>query len=197
MKNIAIFASGSGTNAENVVRYFKNSATVHVAVILSNKPDAGVHERAKSLGIPSFTFTNVAFREGTSVLQKLSGYDTHFIVLAGFLLKISADIINAYPGRIINIHPSLLPGYGGKGMYGDHVHQAVVAAKETQTGITIHYVNEHYDEGSVIFQKACPVFPSDTAADVAARVHELEYDCYPRIIEELLLHNRHADFPFR
>jgi phosphoribosylglycinamide formyltransferase-1 len=186
MKNIAIIASGSGTNAENVIRYFKNSATVRVALILSNRPGAGVHERAKRLGVPSFTFTNAAFSEGTSVLRKLSDYDTHFIVLAGFLLKISAEIIHAYPGRIVNIHPSLLPGYGGKGMYGDHVHQAVVAAKETQTGITIHYVNEHYDDGAVVFQKACPVFPADTAADVAARVHELEYDCYPRIIEELL-----------
>ncbi|MDR1380797.1 MAG: phosphoribosylglycinamide formyltransferase [Tannerella sp.] len=186
MKNIAVFASGSGTNAENLIRYFKNSATVNVAVVLSNRPDAGVHGRAERLGVPSYTFTGEAFGEGTSVLRKLSAYDTHFIVLAGFLLKIPAAVIDAYPGRIVNIHPSLLPAYGGKGMYGDRVHRAVVAAGETRTGITVHYVNERYDDGAVIFQKTCPVFPSDTPDDVAARIHELEYDCYPRIIEGLL-----------
>ncbi|MDR1102378.1 MAG: phosphoribosylglycinamide formyltransferase, partial [Tannerella sp.] len=113
-------------------------------------------------------------------------YEVDFIVLAGFLLKISGDIIRAYPDKIINIHPSLLPAFGGKGMYGDYVHQAVVAAKAIQTGITIHYVNDRYDEGAIIFQKSCPVFPSDTADDVAARVHELEYKYYPAVIKELL-----------
>lgn len=186
MKNIAVFASGSGSNAENVIRRFHDSARIRVAVILSNKPDAGVHERAKRLGVPSFVFTNVEFNEGNLILQKLSEYETHFIVLAGFLLRIPADIIRAYPERIINIHPSLLPAYGGKGMYGDYVHRAVVAAGETRTGITIHYVNEHYDEGAIVFQADCPVLPSDTADDVAAKVHELEYRHYPRVIEELL-----------
>jgi phosphoribosylglycinamide formyltransferase-1 len=186
MKNIAVFASGSGSNAENVIRRFHDSARIRVAVILSNKPDAGVHERAERLGVPSFVFTNVEFNEGNLILQKLSEYETHFIVLAGFLLRIPADIIRAYPERIINIHPSLLPAYGGKGMYGDYVHRAVVAAGETRTGITIHYVNEHYDEGAIVFQADCPVLPSDTADDVAAKVHELEYRHYPRVIEELL-----------
>ncbi|MDR1524869.1 MAG: phosphoribosylglycinamide formyltransferase [Tannerella sp.] len=186
MKNIAVFASGSGSNAENLIRYFNDSAMIRVAVILSNKPDAGVHERAERLGVPSFAFTNVEFNEGALILQKLSEYKTHFIVLAGFLLRISADIIRAYPGRMINIHPSLLPAYGGKGMYGDYVHKAVVAAGETRTGITVHYVNERYDEGAVIFQEDCPVLPLDTADDVAAKVHELEYAYYPRVIEELL-----------
>jgi phosphoribosylglycinamide formyltransferase-1 len=186
MRNIAIFASGSGSNAENVIRYFNGSAMIRVAVILSNKPDAGVHGRAERLGVPSFTFTNVEFNEGRLILQKLSEYKTHFIVLAGFLLRISTDIIRAYPDKIINIHPSLLPAYGGKGMYGDYVHKAVVAAGETRTGITIHYVNEHYDEGAIIFQKDCPVLPPDTADDVAAKVHELEYSHYPRVIEKLL-----------
>ena len=186
MRNIAIFASGSGSNAENMIRYFNGNATIRVAVILSNKPDAGVHGRAERLGIPSFVFTNREFNEGFPVLRKLSEYKTHFIVLAGFLLRISTDMIRAYPDKIINIHPSLLPAYGGKGMYGDHVHKAVVAARETRTWITIHYVNERYDEGAVIFQKDCPVLPSDTADDVAAKVHELEYMYYPQVIEELL-----------
>jgi phosphoribosylglycinamide formyltransferase-1 len=187
MKNIAIFASGSGTNAENIMRYFGHHADIRVAAILSNKPDAGVHLRAKHLGIPSLTFTNTAFREAFLILQKLSEYHIDFIVLAGFLLKISVDIIQAYPGKIINIHPALLPRFGGKGMYGDYVHQAVVAAKEIQTGITVHYVNEQYDEGAIIFQKTCPIFPSDTANDVAAKVHELEYKYYPGVIEKLLI----------
>jgi phosphoribosylglycinamide formyltransferase-1 len=187
MKNIAIFASGSGTNAENIIKYFSNNVAIRVAVVLSNKPDAGVHLKAKGLGIPSFSYTNAAFREGSLILQTLVAYNVFFIVLAGFLLKVPIDILRAYPDRIINIHPSLLPKFGGKGMYGDYVHQAVVAAKEVQTGITVHYVNERYDEGAFIFQKACPVFPSDTAGDVAARVHELEYKYYPGVIEGLLI----------
>ncbi|MDR0395523.1 MAG: phosphoribosylglycinamide formyltransferase [Tannerella sp.] len=187
MENIAVFASGSGTNAENIMKYFSCHAAVRVAVVLSNKPDAGVHLRAKHFAVPSFTFTNAAFGEASPILRKLAEYHTDFIVLAGFLLKIPVEIIHAYTGKIINIHPALLPRFGGKGMYGDHVHRAVVAAKETQTGITIHYVNEEYDEGAVIFQQTCPVFPSDTAGDVAAKVHELEYKYYPGVIEKLLI----------
>jgi phosphoribosylglycinamide formyltransferase-1 len=187
MKNIAIFASGSGTNAEQIIKYFRHHTDVRVAVILSNKADAGVHLRAKHAGVPSFTFTNAAFREAFPILRKLAEYRTDFVVLAGFLLKIPVDMILAYPGKIINIHPALLPRFGGKGMYGDHVHQAVVAAGETQTGITIHYVNEQYDEGAIIFQKTCPVLPSDTADEVAAKVHELEYRYYPQVIEKWLI----------
>jgi phosphoribosylglycinamide formyltransferase-1 len=186
MKNIAILASGSGTNAENISKYLDGNTEIRVAVILSNRPGAGVHRRAEGLGIPSFTFTGAEFREGSPILRKLAEYEVDFIVLAGFLLKIPADIIQAYPDKIINIHPSLLPAFGGKGMYGDCVHQAVVAAKAIQTGITIHYVNDRYDEGAIIFQQSCPVFPSDTADDVAARVHELEYKYYPGVIEQLL-----------
>ena len=186
MKNIAVFASGSGTNAENIIKYFSDNTAFRVAVVLSNKPDAGVHLRAKRLGIPTFTFTNTEFRESLLILQKLAEYHIHFIVLAGFLLKISMEIIHAYPDKIVNIHPSLLPKFGGKGMYGDHVHQAVVAAKEIQTGITVHYVNGQYDEGAVIFQATCPVFPSDTSDTVAEKVHKLEYTYYPGVIEELL-----------
>lgn len=187
MKNVAIFASGSGSNAENIARYFKGSTEVRVSVILSNKADAGVHERARRLGIPSFTFSAADFKEGTPVLRKLSEYDTDLVVLAGFLLMVSPIIIEAYPQRIINIHPALLPKYGGKGMYGSHVHEAVVAAKETETGITIHYVNERYDEGTIIFQASCPVLPEDTSEDVAAKIHELEYAHFPFVIEKVLL----------
>ena len=186
MKNIAIIASGSGTNAENIIRYFAESTFVRIAIVLSNKLDAGVHERAKNFGIPSLTFPNSEFKEGTVVLKKLKDYDIDVVVLAGFLAMVSPTIINMYNNKIINIHPSLLPKFGGKGMYGHYVHEAVCAAKETKTGITIHYINERYDEGTVIFQAECPVSPTDTPKDVATKVHELEYKYYPYIIEKLL-----------
>ena len=186
MSNIAIFGSGSGTNAENIIRYFAKSDRIRVTVVLSNKKEAGIHERAGKLGVPSFSFSPAAFWEGALILDKLAGYHVDFIVLAGFLPLVSPVIIDAFPNRIINIHPALLPKFGGKGMYGAHVHEAVIAAKETQTGITVHYVNERYDEGAVIFQAVCPVFPDDTADDVAAKVHALEYEHYPQVIENLL-----------
>ena len=187
MRNIAILGSGSGTNAENIIKYFAKSDTIRVAVVLSNKKDAGIHLRAKNLDVPSFTFSSADFREGTVILEKLAEYHVDFIVLAGFLLLISPVIIRSFEGRIINIHPALLPKFGGKGMYGAYVHEAVVAAKETKSGITIHYVNERYDEGTIIFQATCPVSPQDTADEVAAKIHELEYKYYPQVIERLLL----------
>ena len=174
MKNVAIFASGSGTNAENIVRYFSKSETIKVAVVLSNNRNVGVHARVNKLGVPSFVFSREEFADGAPVLAKLAEYDTDLIVLAGFMNKISDPLLNAYPGKIINIHPALLPKYGGKGMYGIHVHKAVVAA------------GEHYDEGTVIFQAKCPVLPSDTPEEVAAKVHALEYAHYPKVIEDLL-----------
>ena len=186
MKNVAIFASGSGTNAENIVRYFAESDFVRVAVVLSNKSDAGVHERVRNLGIPTFSFSNAEFREGANILYKLADYNTDFIVLAGFLSLVSLSILNMYDNRIINIHPALLPKFGGKGMYGHYVHEAVLAAKEKETGITIHYINERYDEGAVIFQTSFPILHADTVADVEKKIHELEYEHYPRVIEELL-----------
>lgn len=186
MENIAIFASGSGTNAENIIRYFAKNKTVNVSVVLSNNRKVKVHERVNILGVPSFVFTRDEFIEGTPVINKLAEYDVDFIVLAGFMNKISDALLEAFPNRIINIHPALLPKYGGKGMYGMHVHEAVVAAGEKESGITIHYINEHYDEGQVIFQAACPVLLSDTPEDVATKVHALEYEHYPRIIESLL-----------
>ena len=181
MKNIALFASGSGTNVENIIRYFQDDKRIHFPFIISNKPDAYVHERAKKLDIPSFYYKKESFENG-EVLSFLLENKIDFIVLAGFLLKVPLNIIRAYPDKIINIHPALLPKFGGKGMYGSHVHEAVVAGRETETGITIHYVNENYDEGRIIFQAKCKVLPTDTPEDVAARVHELEYRYFPEII---------------
>lgn len=186
MKKIAILASGSGTNAENIIRYFFNSETIHVAVILSNKQNASVLERAKALSIPSFSFSREDFESGIPILEKLDEYGVGFIVLAGFMAKIADSILKRFPNEIINIHPSRLPKFGGKGMYGLHVHEAVIAAGESESGITIHYINEHYDEGKIIFQTSCPVFPSDTAEDLASRIHALEYKYYPEVIENLL-----------
>lgn len=186
MKNIAIFASGSGTNAENIIRYFADSNTIKVVVVLSNNRKVGVHERVNKQGVPSFVFTRDAFAEGTPVIEKLAEYKVDFIVLAGFMNKISDPLLRAFPNKIINIHPALLPKYGGKGMFGMHVHEAVVAAGEKESGITIHYIDENYDEGTTLFQASCPVSSSDTPEDVAAKVHALEYAHYPRIIEETL-----------
>lgn len=186
MKNIAIFASGSGTNAENIARYFAKSENVNVAIVLSNNRNVGVHARVNPMGIPSFVFSREEFVAGTPILEKLAEYDVSFIVLAGFMNKISDGLLKAFPGRIVNIHPALLPKHGGKGMYGMHVHEAVVADGDKESGITIHYINEHYDEGAIIFQATCPVLPSDTPEEVATKVHALEYAHYPRVIEEVL-----------
>ncbi|MBK5195909.1 MAG: phosphoribosylglycinamide formyltransferase [Proteiniphilum sp.] len=186
MIHIAIFASGSGSNAENIADYFRESDDIKVSLIISNKRDAYVHVRAEKLSIPSYTFSKAEFEKGTPLLKVLREYNIGFIVLAGFLLKVSQPLLNVYAGRIINIHPALLPKYGGKGMYGDTVHRAVVDAGETESGITIHYVNEHYDEGSIIFQATCEVQAVDTPGDVARKVHALEYAHFPRVIASLV-----------
>ncbi len=186
MKNIAVFASGSGSNAENIARYFANSEKNRVAVVLSNNKKAGVHARMERLGIPSFTFSRDEFVDGSVILSCLKDYDVSLIVLAGYMNKITTPLLQAYPGRIINIHPALLPKFGGKGMYGMHVHEAVVVAGEKETGITIHYVNENYDEGAPIFQATCPVLATDTPEQVAEKVHALEYAHFPHVIEEVL-----------
>ena len=182
---IALFASGSGSNAENIIRYFENDDSFVFPIILSNKAEAFVHERAKKLQTPSITFSREDFLSGEVILSVLSHYNIDAIVLAGFLLKIPQVLINAFPNRIINIHPALLPKFGGKGMYGERVHEAVVEALENESGITIHYVNENYDEGSIIFQAKCPVLPSDNAENVAQKVHALEYEYFPKVIENL------------
>jgi len=186
---IALFASGSGSNAENIVNYFSGSLEVEFPLIVSNRADAYVHERARKLGVPSYTFTAAEFREAKAVLQLLRDHEIGFIVLAGFLLKVSDPILRAFPNKIINIHPALLPKFGGKGMYGHHVHEAVVAAGECETGITIHYVNENYDEGTIIFQANCPVTPDDTPDTVAAKVHELEQQHFPQQIRQIMIND--------
>ncbi|MDR0745543.1 MAG: phosphoribosylglycinamide formyltransferase [Mediterranea sp.] len=186
MKNIAIFASGSGTNAENIIRYFTHSETIRVVVVLSNNQKAGVHERVNKLDVPSFVFSRDEFAEASRILDKLAEYKVEFIVLAGFMNKISGSLLQAFPNKIINIHPALLPKYGGKGMYGMHVHEAVVVAGEKESGITIHYINEYYDEGEIIFQAVCPLLATDTPEEVAIKIHTLEHRYYPRVIEEVL-----------
>ena len=187
-KNIALLASGSGSNAENIIRYFHDYKDICFPVIISNKENAYVHERAKNLGVSSYTFKKIDFENG-KVLEFLKEQQINFVVLAGFLLKIPGNLLQAYPNKIINIHPALLPKFGGKGMYGAYVHEAVVAAKEKESGITIHYVNENYDEGQIIFQAQCEVLPTDTPDDVAEKVHALEYEFFPKIIEQQLLNN--------
>ena len=185
-KNIAIFASGSGTNAENIIRYFQENDLIRVALVLSNRSDAYVLERAHRLQVPSEVFLKEDWVSGEQILALLHEYHIDFIVLAGFLVRVPERLLHAYPDKIINIHPALLPKFGGKGMYGDRVHEAVVAAGEKESGITIHYINEHYDEGNTVFQTACPVLPTDSPEDVAKKVHALEYEHFPRVIERLL-----------
>jgi len=185
-KNIALFASGNGSNAQNIVEYFNNTPHINPCLILTNKPNAYVIERAKNLNIPCVVFSAKEMRETSIVVEALKKHNIDFIVLAGFLLRIPQNIIDLYPKSIINIHPALLPKYGGKGMFGDHVHQAVKAANEKETGITIHYVNEHYDEGQIIFQKKVSLSESDTPEDIANKVHALEYEYFPKVIEDLL-----------
>jgi len=185
-KNIAILASGNGTNAENIIRYFREKATARVALVLTNRQSAYVLQRAASLDVPALCFNKDEWADGRPVLQALQAHAIDFVVLAGFLARVPDNILHAYPQRMVNIHPSLLPKFGGKGMYGDRVHQAVLAAGETESGITIHYTNEHYDEGAIIRQYACPVLPDDTPDTLAARVHQLEYAHYPEVIEALV-----------
>lgn len=186
-KNVAILASGNGTNAENIIRYFQEKGGEDgVALVVSNRQNVNVFKRAEDLHVPCIYISKEKWATGEEVLKLLADYRVDFIVLAGFLAKVPDALLHAYPQRIINIHPSLLPKFGGKGMYGDRVHQAVVEAGERESGITIQYINEHYDEGDIIAQFRCPVFPKDTAEDVAVRVHALEYEHYPQVIERLL-----------
>jgi phosphoribosylglycinamide formyltransferase-1 len=186
MKRIVIFASGSGSNAENLIEFFQNRENASVIQVLTNNPHAKVLERCKRLKVSALSFNRIAFSESNDVLDLLKTAKPDLIVLAGFLWKFPEFILEAFPYKVINIHPALLPNYGGKGMYGMHVHNAVVANKETETGITIHYVNENYDEGAVIFQAKCNVLPTDTATDVARKIHLLEMEHVPRVVDQLL-----------
>jgi len=182
---IALFASGSGSNAENIVHFFTGNSNFEFPIIISNKKGAYIHERAKNLQIPSYTFSREEFSAGESILTLLKQQNIDYIVLAGFLLKVPQVIIEAFPQKIINIHPALLPKFGGKGMYGMRVHEAVAEAGEKETGITIHYVNDCYDEGNIIFQAKCPVLPSDTPEMIAEKVHLLEFEHFPKVIAKI------------
>lgn len=186
MKNIAIFASGSGTNAENLIRYFRTNPAGKVVLVLTNRADAGVISRARNLNTDTFVFTRDQLNQTGEVLSILKSKNIDFIVLAGFLLLIPVDILNEYNGKIVNIHPALLPRYGGKGMYGHRVHEAVIASGDTESGITIHHVNREYDEGDIIFQSKCKVEPGDTPDSLADRIHILEYEHFPPVVESLL-----------
>ncbi|MDO7172027.1 phosphoribosylglycinamide formyltransferase [Mariniflexile sp. AS56] len=186
MKRIVIFASGSGSNAENLIKFFKNSDNASVVQVLTNNPHAKVLDRCKTLEVSALSFNKIALSKSNDVLNILKASKPDLIILAGFLWKFPEFILNEFPNKVINVHPALLPNYGGKGMYGMHVHEAVVANKETETGITIHYVNEHYDEGAIIFQATCEVTPSDSAQDVAAKIHELEMEHFPKVVAKLL-----------
>lgn len=188
MKKIVIFASGSGTNAENIIKYFKSTNTGTVVSVFTNNPNAKVIERAKNFQIPTEIFSKEELYSG-KVLQKILDIDPDLIVLAGFLLKFPKNIVESYPNTIINIHPALLPNYGGKGMYGMNVHRAIVENKEKETGITIHYVNENYDEGNIIFQKKVTLLITDTPEVVAEKIHELEQKYFPKVIEDILTSN--------
>jgi phosphoribosylglycinamide formyltransferase-1 len=187
LKRIALFASGSGTNVENIANYFKNNTEIEIGLVLSNKKDAFVLERAKKLGIPSMVFNREQFYNSQVVVDQLIDKRIDFVVLAGFLWLIPTNLIQAFPKKIINIHPALLPKHGGKGMYGGKVHESVVENHDIESGITIHFMNEHYDEGDVIFQSTCEVLPTDNAYDVASKVHALEYEHFPKVIEQLVM----------
>ena len=186
MKRIVIFASGSGTNAENIIKYFQKNKLAKVTLVLSNKSAANVLVRAKKLSVPSKTFNKSELINSDRIATILINESPDLIVLAGFLLKFPKFILKDFPNKVINIHPALLPKYGGKGMYGMLVHESVVKNKESESGITIHYVNENYDEGAIIFQKSFQLSENDTSESVAHKIHELEYEFLPKVIEEIL-----------
>jgi len=186
MKKIVLFASGSGTNAENIINHFKDSAVAKVVAVISNNPNAKVLERAANHQVPGFVFLKDDFSTD-KVLYKIQEIKPDLIVLAGFLLKFPSNIIELYPNKIINIHPALLPKYGGKGMYGMNVHKAILENQEAETGISIHYVDEHYDNGDMIFQQKVSIGNCQTPEEIAQKVHELEHEYFPKVIEQLLI----------
>ena len=184
--SIAIFASGSGSNAENIINHFRNSRSAEVRLVISNKNDAFVIDRAKKLQVLCAVFDKKSDFSGDVLFKLLLDNKIDLIVLAGFLWLLPANLIEKFPKRIINIHPALLPEYGGKGMYGSKVHQAVSESGDVESGITIHYVNEHYDQGDIIFQTSCQIKAGENPESIAQKVHQLEYEYYPKVIEEVL-----------
>ncbi|MDR1895462.1 MAG: phosphoribosylglycinamide formyltransferase [Prevotellaceae bacterium] len=189
MNNIAIFASGSGTNAQRLIEHFLQMTGAKVRILLTNRKNAGVTERAKSLGVPVKVFDKEEFYASDIIVDYLLKENINWIILAGFLWLIPSNILKSFPKKIVNIHPALLPKYGGKGMYGMNVHRAVIEAKEKESGITIHYVNEEYDRGDIIFQSVCRVCETDTPETLAGKIHELEYKYFPVVMENLILNN--------
>jgi phosphoribosylglycinamide formyltransferase 1 len=187
MIHLAIFASGAGSNAQRIIQHFSSSTQIKCALVVCNKPGAGVIDIAARAGIPVLMIEKEPFFRGDAYTAALSAQGIDFIALAGFLWKLPSRLVAAYPGKIINIHPALLPKYGGKGMYGNFVHEAVIAAGEKESGITIHYVDELYDHGNIIFQASCPVAAGDTPASLAKKIHALEHAHYPAVIEKTLL----------
>jgi phosphoribosylglycinamide formyltransferase-1 len=185
--NIAIFASGTGSNAMRIMAYFKDHPQVAVGLVVSNKPDAPVLARATAEGVPTLVINRAGFYETEELLEQLAHHRITFIVLAGFLWLVPGYLVRAFEGRMVNIHPALLPAYGGKGMYGMRVHEAVKRDGAARTGITIHQVNEKYDEGQAVFQAECPVLPEDTPEDIARRVQQLEHQHFAPVLEQLLL----------
>lgn len=187
MKKLAIFASGTGSNAAKIIEYFSEPGKqIKISLIVCNNPNAGVLHIASKNFIPTLIINKELFFSDNAYLPQLKQYEIDYIVLAGFLWKIPNKLIAAYPNKIINIHPALLPKYGGKGMYGDNVHKAVIENKETQSGITIHFVNEQYDEGKIIFQTSCNIDKNDTAETLAKKIHVLEHKHYAEVIEQLI-----------
>lgn len=185
-KKIVIFASGSGTNAENIIKHFQNTTNIKVVAVLSNRRSAGVLKRAHDLNVKALLFDKEALYHTNDVLNILKDIKPDLIVLAGFLWLFPSNIIQEFPDRIINIHPALLPKYGGKGMYGSRVHESIITNREKESGITIHYVNEKYDEGNTIFQAKTKIEPDDTAESLADKIHQLEYHHFPEVIQQLL-----------
>jgi phosphoribosylglycinamide formyltransferase-1 len=185
-QNLIIFASGTGSNANAIVEYFRNDPYVHIALIVSNKPDAGVLLMAEKEGIPTLIINREQFFRGNGYVDELRSYQPSLIILAGFLWKLPPTLVQAFPGQILNIHPALLPKYGGKGMYGHFVHEAVKASGDKQSGITIHIVDERYDHGRYVFQASVPIDPNDDPSSIAAKVLKLEHEHYPRVIRSML-----------
>lgn len=189
MKKIVVFASGSGSNAENLINYFNNTSNIRVVLVLSNNSKAKVLDRCITHNTSAFSFNKISFYDTNHVEQLLLSIQPDLIVLAGFLWKFPENLLNKFHNKVINIHPALLPKYGGKGMYGMHVHNAIIENNEKETGITIHYVNEHYDDGAIIFQTTCEVELNETPESVAEKIHELEMKYFPKVVEQLLLRN--------
>ena len=186
LKKLAIFASGSGSNAENICNYFAESSDIKVVLICTNKPDAFIVKRAKKLNIPVYVFTKYELNNFVDLHKKLQNIEVDVIILAGFLLKLPTIMVDSYPNRVINIHPSLLPKYGGKGMYGSNIHKAVIEDKETESGISIHFVNQNYDEGEIILQEKCTLSINETVETLTKKIHKLEHSYFPGAIERTL-----------